>query len=164
MNRKLGLVIGNSAYRDSTLARLTAPDVDIGDLADVLLDPEIGGFDDVKVLFNASSNIVRRAISGFFAAKHREDLLLLYFSGHGVLDMHGRLFLAVKDTERQLLRATAIASAFITDEMNNSRSQRQLLILDCCHSGAFARGSKGTPGAPVGTSAAPWDWGMYYCS
>jgi hypothetical protein len=154
VNRKLGLVIGNSAYRDSTLSRLATPDVDVGDLADVLLDAEIGGFDDVKVLVNASSNIVRRAISNFFASKDREDLLLLYFSGHGVLDMHGRLFLAVKDTERPLLRATAIPAAFITDEMNNSRSQRQLLILDCCHSGAFARGTKGSPGASVGTSAA----------
>lgn len=154
MNRKLGLVIGNSAYRDSTLARLATPDVDVGDLADVLLDPDIGAFDDVKVLVNASSNIVRRAISNFFAAKDREDLLLFYFSGHGVLDTHGRLFLAVKDTERPLLRATAIPAAFITDEMNNSRSQRQLLILDCCHSGAFARGTKGSLGASVGTSAA----------
>jgi tetratricopeptide (TPR) repeat protein len=154
VNRKLGLVIGNSAYRDSTLARLDTPDVDVGDLADVLLDPDIGAFDDVKVLVNASSNIVRRAISSFFAAKGREDLLLFYFSGHGVLDTHGRLFLAVKDTERPLLRATAIPAAFITDEMNNSRSQRQLLILDCCHSGAFARGTKGSLGASVGTSSA----------
>ena len=152
--RKLGLVIGNSAYRDSTLSRLATPDVDVGDLADILLDPDIGGFDDVNVLVNASSHIIRRAISNFFAVKDREDLLLFYFSGHGVLDLQGQLFLAVKDTERQLLRATAIPASFITDEMNNSRSQRQLLILDCCHSGAFARGSKGSTGASVGTAAA----------
>ena len=30
--------------------------------------------------------------------------------------------------------------------MNNSRSQRQLLILDCCNSGAFAHGSKSAAG------------------
>jgi len=154
MAMRLGLVIGNSAYRDSTLARLKTPDVDVGDLADVLLDPEVGAFDDVKVLINASSATVRRAISDFFNRKEREDLLLLYFSGHGVLDEHGRLFLAVKDTERQLLRATAIPASYITDEMNNSRSQRQVLVLDCCHSGAFGRGAKGAPGASVGTAAA----------
>jgi tetratricopeptide (TPR) repeat protein len=154
VKRKLGLVIGNSAYRDSTLARLATPDVDVGDLADILLDPEIGSFDDVKVLVNASSYTIRRAISNFFAAKDREDLLLLYFSGHGVLDIQGQLFLAVKDTERELLRATAISAAFISEEMNNSRSKRQLLILDCCHSGAFARGSKGSTGASVGTGTA----------
>jgi uncharacterized caspase-like protein len=151
---RLGLVIGNSAYRDNTLARLSTPDVDVGDLADVLLDPEIGAFDDVKVLVNASSATVRRSISDFYNRRDRDDLLLLYFSGHGVLDEHGRLFLAVKDTERQLLRATAIPASFITDEMNNSRSQRQVLVLDCCHSGAFGRGTKGAPGASVGTATA----------
>ena len=154
MSQRLGLVIGNSLYRDSTLARLASPDADVGDLADVLLNQEVGNFDDVKVLVNVSNATARRAISDFFSDKSREDLLLLYFSCHGVLDENGRLYLAFKDTERQLLRATAIPAAFITDEMNASRSQRQVLVLDCCHSGAFARGTKGAIGAPVGTAAA----------
>lgn len=154
MSKRLGLLIGNSVYRDNTLARLAAPDVDVGDFADVLLDPEVGGFDDVNVIVNVSAAIARRAISDFFSSKDREDLLLLYFSCHGVLDENGRLYLAFKDTERQLLRATSISAAYITDEMNASRSQRQVLILDCCHSGAFARGSKGATGASVGTASA----------
>jgi hypothetical protein len=154
VSKRLGLVIGNSIYRDKTLARLATPDVDVGDLADVLLDREVGNFDDVKVLVNVSDAIVRRSISNFFSSKDREDLLLLYFSCHGVLDENGRLYLAFKDTERQFLRATAIPAAYITEEMNASRSQRQILILDCCHSGAFARGTKGATGAPVGTATA----------
>ena len=154
MSKRLALLVGNSVYRDNTLARLTAPDVDVGDFADVLLDPEVGGFDDVNVIVNVSAAIARRAISDFFSSKDREDLLLLYFSCHGVLDENGRLYLAFKDTERQLLRATSISAAYITDEMNASRSQRQVLILDCCHSGAFARGAKGATGASVGTAAA----------
>ena len=118
------------------------------------MDPEIGGFQDAKLLVNLSTATVRRTISNFYSNKARDDLLLLYFSGHGVLDDQGRLYLAVKDTERSLLRATGIPAAYITDEMNNSRSQRQVLILDCCHSGAFARGGKGATGESVGTSAA----------
>jgi formylglycine-generating enzyme required for sulfatase activity len=154
VGQRLGLIIGNSVYLESSLTRLLTPDVDVGSLAEVLLNPEIGGFDDVNVLVNTSSATVRRAISGFFSGKKRDDLLVLYFSGHGVLDQQGRLYLAVKDTDRKLLRGTAIPAAYITDEMNNSRSKRQVLILDCCHSGAFARGAKGAPGASVGTAAA----------
>ena len=154
MAQRLALIIGNSVFRDQTLARLLKPDADVGALADVLLDKEIGDFNDVKLLVNMSSTQVRRAISNFYSKKQRDDLLLLYFSGHGVLDDQGRLHLAVKDTERALLRATAIPAAFITEEMNNSRSRRQVLILDCCHSGAFARGSKGATGASVGTATA----------
>ena len=154
MGQRLALIIGNSTYLDGALSRLLSPDADVGALGEVLLDPELGGFDDVNVLVNMSSHIIRRSIASFFSKKSREDLLVLYFSGHGVLDDQGHLHLAVRDTDSKLLRGTAISANFITDEMNNSRSQRQVLILDCCHSGAFARGTKGRPGASVGTASA----------
>jgi branched-chain amino acid transport system substrate-binding protein len=105
-------------------------------------------------MVNMSSHVVRRAIASFFSKKTRQDLLLLYFSGHGVLDDQGQLFLAVRDTDSQLLSGTAIPASYITTEMNNSHSQRQVLVLDCCHSGAFARGTKGQIGSSVGTGTA----------
>ncbi len=154
MGQRLALIIGNSAYLDQALSRLLSPDADVSALGEVLLDPELGGFDEVNVLVNMSSHIIRRSIASFFSKRSREDLLVLYFSGHGVLDDQGHLYLAVKDTDSKLLRGTAISANYITDEMNNSRSQRQVLILDCCHSGAFARGTKGQPGASVGTASA----------
>ena len=154
MGQRLALIIGNSTYLDGTFSRLKTPDADVGALGEVLLDPELGGFEDVDVLVNMSSHIIRRAIASFFSKKTREDLLVLYFSGHGVLDDQGLLYLAVRDTDSKLLRGTAISASYITDEMNNNLSQRQVLILDCCHSGAFARGMKGQPGASVGTASA----------
>ncbi len=152
--RKLALIIGNSEYEDSGLAQLVTPSADAGELAQVLQDSAIGGFDEVTPLLNQPMSVVQRAISKFYTDKQRDDVLLLYFSGHGVLDDRGQLYLAVKDTERNLLRGTAIGAAFIADEMDRSYSRRQVLILDCCHSGAFVRGSKGAPGLSVGTAAA----------
>ena len=154
MNRKLALIIGNSKYEDTRLARLVMPDVDVEAMKEVLQDPQIGGFDDVTALVNEPGDSIRRSIARFFAEKKRSDLLLLYFSGHGVRDDRGDLYLAVKDTELNLLSGTAIPASYITGETDRSRSQRQVLILDCCHSGAFARGAKGTPGARVGTATA----------
>jgi hypothetical protein len=143
MSRKFALVIGNSLYQDPTLARLKSPEADVHALAVTLRDPNIGAFDEVQELLNEKESKIRRAISTFFAGKKPDDLLLLFFSGHGVLDPQGRLFLAVRDTQRDLLKATSIPAAFITDDMDSCRSKRQVLILDCCHSGAFARGAKG---------------------
>jgi hypothetical protein len=154
MSRKFALIIGNSEYEDTKLARLVTPGADVSALAKVLRAPEIGGFDEVTLLVDQMESVVRRAIARFFAQKGRDDLLLLYFSGHGVLDDQGQLYLAMKDTEHDLLSATGIPAALITREMDNSLPRRQVLILDCCHSGAFARGAKGTPGASVGTAAA----------
>ncbi|MCB0180428.1 MAG: caspase family protein, partial [Anaerolineae bacterium] len=152
MSRRLALIIGNSEYDDPALARLVTPGGDAADLAAVLRDPQIGGFEAVETLLNQPLTKVRRAIAHFFARRKPDDLLLLYFSGHGVLDDRGRLFLALKDTEHEVLRGTALSANFITDEMDGSRSKRQVLILDCCHSGAFARGAKGAPGSSVGTA------------
>ena len=143
MTRKFALVVGNSHYADPALARLKAPEADVHALAGVLRDPAIGGFDDVRELIDEPEHTIRRAIAAFFANKAPSDLLLLYASGHGVLDDQGRLYLATQDTQRDLLNATAIPTSFITDGMDTCRSKRQVLILDCCHSGAFARGSKG---------------------
>ncbi|MDZ7344811.1 MAG: caspase family protein, partial [candidate division KSB1 bacterium] len=142
-SRKFALIVGTSDYDDPTLAKLKTPDADVRALAEILRDPAIGGFDSVTTLVNQLESDVSRSIESFFAQKKPDDLLLLYFSGHGVLDDRGRLYLAVKDTKRELLKSTAIAAAFVTGEMDSCRSKRQVLILDCCHSGAFERGAKG---------------------
>ena len=154
MSRKFALIIGNSEYEDASLSQLVTPDADVDALARVLQDPEIGGFDEVTPLVNEPSATIRLAIARFFAKMKRDDLLLLYFSGHGVRDDHGNLYLAVNDTEHDLLSGTAVPAAFITHEMDRSRSRRQVLILDCCHSGAFGQGAKAVTGASVGTATA----------
>ncbi len=139
---KYALVIGNESYNDPKLAQLKTPAADSRALAKVLDDEKIGGFEEVISLINQTETEIRRAISSFLNKRKPDDLVLVYFSGHGVLDSSGRLFLASKDTQTSILRATAIPSTFITDEMDNCRSKRQILILDCCNSGAFARGTK----------------------
>jgi formylglycine-generating enzyme required for sulfatase activity len=154
MSQKLALIIGTSEYQDTTLPKLQTPDVDVEALAKVLRDQQVGGFDEVIPLINQSVATLNRAIARFFMRRKRDDLLLLYFTGHGLLDDQGQLYLAAQDTERDLLSATAVSAAFISREIDRSRSQRQVLILDCCYSGAFARGSKGVPGAQVGTKSA----------
>jgi uncharacterized caspase-like protein len=154
MSKRLALIIGNSLYRDQKLSKISSPDADVGALKDALLDPELGGFDDVNLIFNSATHIVRKEIFNFFAKKTSSDMLLFYFTGHGVLDELGRLYLALKDTDTEALRGTAIPARYITEEMDNSLSKRQILILDCCHSGAFERGTKGVTGASVGTASA----------
>jgi len=155
MGRRFALIIGNSDYQDVNLAQLVTPGKDVSALVEVLRDPQIGGFDEVTALVNESGDVVRRAIARFFGKRKRDDLLLLYFSGHGVRDDHGNLHLAVNDTEHDLLSGTAIPASFITEEMDHSHSRRQVLILDCCHSGAFARGAKrGGLGTSAGTGVA----------
>src|SRR5215510_9408014 len=153
MGRKLALIVGNSLYDDAGLAGLRTADVDVRELADVLRAPDIGQFDEVLELADRELSAVRRSIAQFFKQGKKDDLLVFYFSGHGVKDENGHLYLAVKDTELKLLAGTSIEAAFITAQMDRSYSKRQVLILDCCHSGAFAYGAK-AGAAPVGIGPA----------
>jgi tetratricopeptide (TPR) repeat protein len=154
MGRKLALLIGNSRYDDPGLARLETADVDVREIADVLRAREIGEFDEVIELPDQGLAVVRRAIAQFFRQGKRDDLLVFYFSGHGVKDENGHLYLAVKDTELPLLAGTSIEAPYITAQMDGSNSRRQVLILDCCHSGAFALGAKGGGAQSVGIGPA----------
>src|SRR5688572_9361721 len=149
---KYALIIGNNKYNDPKLAQLKTPAADSTALAKVLDDKTIGSFDEVTPLVNQTETRIRRAISTFLTNKKPDDLVLLYFSGHGILDDRGRLYLALKDTQVDLLKATSIPSSFVADEMDSCRSKRQILVLDCCHSGAFGRGTKGEQKAVTETT------------
>ena len=138
--QKHALLIGNDRYQD--LPDLKVPAADVAGLARVLTDPAIGGFDPalVNILANPDYAVAHRAIGRLFANRQRDDLVLLYFSGHGELDHRtGRLYLALPDSERDCLDGTALAAPFITDVMDRSPAGRQILILDCCYAGAIGR-------------------------
>lgn len=152
MDTKCALIIGNREYNEP-LSRLITPGNDATRLAEVLSDPDIGGFDHVELLLDRSEGDLRRTIERFYGRRSKDQLLLLYFSGHGVLDDKGLLYFAVKDTELDALRSTSVPATFVRHVMDDSRSRRQVLILDCCNSAAFLRGTKGRPGASVGTAA-----------
>jgi len=154
MAGKFALIIGNSRYDDSSLGRLKAPELDVQELEGVLKAPDVGHFDEVTTLLNEGCASVRKAIARFYDQRQRDDLLLLYFSGHGVKDEQGHLYLALRDTESGLLAGTAIETAFISGRMDRSFSKSQVLVLDCCHSGAFAHGTKAAQGVSVGTAEA----------
>lgn len=154
MGQKIALIIGNSEYQDANLAKLVTPQEDVNDLAEVLRASDIGGFDHVTTLINESDANVRLGIEDFFTDKKPDDLLVMYFSGHGVRDEEGKLYLAVNNTRPNRLLATAIPAEFVTNLMDRSRSRRQVLILDCCHSGAFAQGAKAVTGESAGTGPA----------
>ena len=134
------LIIANDRYTDQGLKKLKAPAQDAAALERVLHDPQIGDFE-VEVVHNASADLMRRRIQGFFNDRRRADTLLLHFSCHGLKSESGELYFAASDTEPPLLAATAVASQFVRGCMSGTRAGRSVLFLDCCYGGAFSRGS-----------------------
>ncbi|MER6937603.1 caspase family protein, partial [Nocardioides sp. NPDC000441] len=137
--RRSALVVANDTYDDQRLSRLRAPATDAEQLARVLRNAEIGGFE-VEVSLNEPEHVARRKVSRFFDDRGPDDLLLLHLSCHGVKDEDGRLYFATPDTEIDHLDATSLPADYVNRQMTRSRSRRIVLFLDCCYSGAFARG------------------------
>jgi uncharacterized caspase-like protein len=155
---KSALLIGISNYEDQRLASLVCPSSDVRALEEVLADPNLGGFDLVVSHINEQKSRVEKEITKLFRDRQHDDLVLLYFSGHGLRDDGGELYFAVRDTDHTDFDGTAIAANFVKRVMNKCSSRRQLVVLDCCHSGAFSAGFKGSKaeviGSSVGTKAA----------
>ena len=140
---RYALLIAADAYTDPALGALCAPQQDVTDLARVLEAPEIGGFTDVVPLVNPDVQAVRERISDFLRDKRRDDLLLLYFSGHGVIDRaDGHFYLAFGETEQEDPSVAGLPADWITRQLDRRTLQRVVVILDCCYSGRF-EGTKG---------------------
>jgi Caspase domain len=139
MAGRFALIIAADQYSDEKLSQLRAPAHDANELESVLADSEIGAFE-VRLVINESAQHVRDEVERFFSSREPEDLLLLYFACHGVKDRRNRLYFAMSDTRLDLLASRGIASHFVNEQSEACRSRRIVLILDCCYSGAYARG------------------------
>ncbi len=141
---KVALLIGVSEYEPG-LNPLPGAVKDVEAMQQVLAHPEMGGFakTDIVMLKNPHRQAIEDAIYNLFANRQKEDLLLFYFSGHGVKDDRGNLYLSTRATRKEngkLVKPTAVAVGVLHESINESKSQRQVVILDCCFSGAIAQG------------------------
>ena len=137
--RRVALLVATDRYQDSGLSRLAAPASDARRLAAVLSDMNIAGFE-VTRLYNRPHHVVGRAIGDFYRDRKRGDLALLYFTGHGVKDEAGNLYLAMTDTDRGNLQFTGVQAEQIRMAMDGCLSRQKVLVLDCCYAGAFPVG------------------------
>jgi EAL domain-containing protein (putative c-di-GMP-specific phosphodiesterase class I)/uncharacterized caspase-like protein len=152
--RKKALLIGVGTHENShDIANLVTPKRDVRALRAILEAATIGDFDQVDEGIDLEASQMQEAIELFFQDCQRDDLLLFYFSGHGLRDDQGKLYLATKRTKRNqqggLLRSSTVSADFIHEAVAHSPAKRKVLILDCCFSGAY-RHSLTAKGAAIG--------------
>lgn len=135
---KVALLIGVSEYGYG-LEPLPEAVKDIEAMAGVLESFEMGGFDEVKTLIDPNPPAMREAIQAIFADLHKNDVVLLFFSGNRVQDRSGKLYLATSITatltteahpQGELVKATAVPVSFVRDIANNCPCQNQVAILN----------------------------------
>ncbi|NEO88482.1 MAG: Clp protease [Spirulina sp. SIO3F2] len=149
---KVALLIGVSDYQPG-LNPLPSAERDIAALQSVLKNEAIGCFDMVKTLANPALQVLQDAVYELFEQCSKDDLVLLYFSGHGVKDQSLELFLTTPQTRKNeqglVVPHTAVSARYLRERFTASRCRRTVVILDCCYSGAFAKGMTAKDGGKV---------------
>ncbi len=132
------ILIGSSQFpADPGLTPLRCPENDVDGLRKLLCsEAQAGYYREVVPLKNKPHYEILRTLNVVLRRAGKDDFVLIYYSGHGMLDRAGRLYLAASDTEREALEATSIPVAAILDYVRLSNCRSVGLILDCCYSGA----------------------------
>lgn len=143
-DQRFAVLIGSGSYpNEPKLMDLHCPPRDVEGLAAALRSR--GSFASVAVVKDAPHHEALLEINRTLKRAGKEDLVFIYYSGHGKLDLANRLYLCTPNTVVDALEATAIPVHSIRDYADVASCYQVVLVLDCCFSGAaggvFARSS-----------------------
>lgn len=143
-------VIGISQYRETEIPPLRYADRDAEQFYNILIKPiEEGGMGvpkaNVRFLLNekATSSNVKEAMTDFLKSAIEEDIVYIYFAGHGAPDPDRPkiLYLLTYDSDLNKLASTSVKMQEIQDALRDYVAAKTVLVFaDACHS----RGVSGT--------------------
>jgi hypothetical protein len=131
------VLVGINHYEDAHIAGLKVCVDDVAAIHQALA----GSYQVAKLLTDATpdrlptrANILGE-LSTIAQTAGEGDLLLFYFSGHGVAEK-GESYLLARDTRLTALKHTAIAMRDVRELIGQSPARAKVIVLDACHSGA----------------------------
>lgn len=117
-------------------------DTDAEILYGVLTDPGKGMFNKENVVLltgkDATKNRIVEELDELSNRIDKEDLVVVYFSGHGATDSKGRAFWVTYDTKINRLFATGLRQLIITDLIDQLAASRVVTIIDACYAASTA--------------------------
>jgi hypothetical protein len=129
------LVIGNNAY--THLRQLRSAVNDAIAVADVLVN--LYGFA-VTLLTDASRADIISALDALRVRLTERDNLLIYYAGHGVLDVGEERGYWLPVNARKDSRVHWIPTTSITDALKAMQARHVLIVADSCYAGTLVRG------------------------
>jgi len=129
------LLCGTGTHkRRSRLSNIPAVKATLTDLAEVLT--ERCGARKPKVEIDPK-NLSELGAAISEAARLADEVLIVYYVGHGIVDPQGTLHLAAaqSDPRPDAIEHTALSYATVRRYVRNSSAALKIVILDCCYSG-----------------------------
>lgn len=129
------LIIGNNEYQNYSALKTAVNDADA--VARVLRDRF--GFQ-TNVLTNVTRDDFYRAFDSLRKRLTPDDKLLIYYAGHGRIDIDNRGYWLPVDAGLENA-GTWFSNREITDQIDAIAARQVLVVADSCYSGSFAKNS-----------------------
>ncbi|MBI5250338.1 MAG: caspase family protein [Desulfomonile tiedjei] len=138
------VIVGVKKFQDPNIPPLTISDKDAKDFYHFLKESEEHfAKAHITLLLNEDAtraNVSKALRDGLMGAR-RNDIVIMYFSGHGMADekLPNEFYFVTYDTQLENLFATAL---MMNDKnlFKGIDTDRVLLVADACHSGGFSPG------------------------
>lgn len=129
------VLLGVSRYADPEFPDIPAARNNVEDLARALTAPGSAFAEEHCTVITDPDQSTQFGKAVATAARDADDVLLVYYAGHGVVDQRGRLYLALPGSDRNHPEWSSVPFPTLRDELLRSRARARILILDCCFSG-----------------------------
>ncbi|MBX3233221.1 MAG: caspase family protein [Labilithrix sp.] len=128
--------IGVTEYARPELAGLRYPAKDARDFASAFKPgPSFAGVRTTELTNAKATRAAILALRSEIEKTKAEDVVVLYASGHGVLDRSGGYFFAPHDADVADVQRTAVSYAAIEGLLDGVPARKKLLVMDSCHAG-----------------------------
>ncbi|MGW5383333.1 caspase, EACC1-associated type [Nocardia sp. NPDC003963] len=147
------LLIGVAHYTHADIPDIPSATANLTDLRRVLTAEDGGGFDAEHCTLLTDPGHSTQIGAAVSAAAHEAgEVLLVYFTGHGLLDRRGRLHLALTGSNPEFSQVgwTSVPFTMLREEILDSPARARILILDCCFSGRAFEAMSGGAGLVAG--------------
>lgn len=130
--------IGVSKYKQPDFD-LTFASKDAKDFVQLMETSQNGRFAQVHTLCLTDSDVVdvciREQVSALLRQSHRDDVVMLYYAGHGLLDEHLDYYLSTHNTNFEQPSQGSLPFEQIEDWLDGTQALRRCCFIDACHSG-----------------------------
>ena len=159
VRKRWAVVIGISEYAHGgkTFGKLKYAARDAKAFAEFLRSERSGGFEPQRIccLLDEQATVgqVRHALFEFLAKADKDDLVVIFFSGHGMPQPGtDNFFMLCHDTRADRMASTSFPMWDIDTALRRFvRAERVVVFADACHAGAISSpaGTRGDGGNPV---------------
>jgi hypothetical protein len=161
LSRARAILIGNGSFEDPRIGALPAAGC-VRAVRELLAGSLCGWPADRITTLNDVAQAGPLARKVIAAVRDAQDVLLVYYVGHGFRTRTGQLALALYETDvdAEALPHTAMLYANLADILRGCRAATKLVILDCCHAELGGKATDLFQGADL-ADAYPVD-GLYF--